>query len=155
MSFKSIPNSFTISDSVREELLGKQKTTAATAASGMKVSLEDKEKELQDQTNNEAIYLPMSSDFTQDISEDKRKSLVLLIYASTLFLATLEPCFDRFLMFLRQQDACNGGCYSTPTLPFQNAKNHHSCFLYSYYYHYYYSYYYAYYWQSREIREIR
>ena len=73
--------SFTISDSVREELMGIQKKSAAAAR---KVSMEDKEKELQDQTNNEAIYLPMSSDFTQDISEDKRKSLRVTVSSSTL-----------------------------------------------------------------------
>ena len=64
--------------------MGKQKKTAAAAASGMKLSMEDKEKELQDQTNNEAIYLPMSSDFTKDTSEDKRQSLRVTVSSSTL-----------------------------------------------------------------------
>ena len=64
--------------------MGKQKITAAAAPSGMKVSLEDKEKELQDQTSNETIYLPMLADSTQDISEEKRKSLRATLSSSTL-----------------------------------------------------------------------
>ena len=76
--------SFTISDSVREELMGKQNKTGAAALTGPKVSLEDEEKELQDLTNNETIYLPMSADFTQDISEEKRKSLRATVSSSTL-----------------------------------------------------------------------
>ena len=64
--------------------MGKQNKTGAAALTGLKVSLEDKEKELQDLTNNETIYLPMSADFTQDISEEKRKSLRATLSSSTL-----------------------------------------------------------------------
>ena len=64
--------------------MGKLKKTGPAESSGMKVSLSDKEKELQEQTNNETIYLPMSADFTKDITEEKRNSLRATVSSSTL-----------------------------------------------------------------------